>query len=247
MNEKEFEILNTGVLKPEFVKNATHFFCRAVIHECEDDVCTGYRRLVDNLIPFSQAHTETQQVKPICYGDDLLDIFFNQQNTVPMYVYFWLLRYYGCTYGEPAEYTERHYDVYGQLLQLKVECRRFQKQDDLDLMRYEKSRRRIICKAFASGDYSTTFKMTNKDFNSFINTKELETISVMLNELFHEQFNKLESPDEMCAAAYMLGIIQGKAYSHLTETYSPINTAYSLDDKYFNEAINKYKEKRGTI
>lgn len=206
--ENTNDIINTSVVATQYVKNTIHFFCKVVTHEGNGDLIQGLNILKDNIVSFSSGHTVAAGVQSVTYSDFLLEYFFNQQNRIPGYVYYWLTRYYECTYGRPSQYTERHYDVYHALQKMYIDRYRLSKQDDKDMILFRKYNRRRIGQLYKSGEYAATFSLYNKPLDSFINKSKLEDITLLLTELFHDVFDEIEGDYDL-AAAYMIGRLQG--------------------------------------
>ncbi|MGN0106347.1 MAG: hypothetical protein ACI4A5_01455 [Hominilimicola sp.] len=93
MDKETIELWNTNILKTEFVKNVTHFFCAAVLHECEYACNNDFNRacgeIFDTLYRVSHNNSDIG-IKPITHNDNLLEYFFNQKNEIPAYVFYWL-------------------------------------------------------------------------------------------------------------------------------------------------------------
>lgn len=161
-NKNVIELLNTGFVRPEFVKNVTHFFCRAVMYEDASNLQCGYQCVHENLVSFSAEHSQKHGVRPIQYCDNLLSYFFNQKNQIPGYVYYWLKSYYSCVFGDTGAYAERHYDIYNSLQREHIHHHRLIRNDAKDIAKFEKQRRRQLCRLYKSGEYSTTFALYGK-------------------------------------------------------------------------------------
>ena len=208
-NKDAIELINTGFVKPEFVKNVTHFFCRLVMDEGENDPVKGYARLRDRLLSWTASNAEGTGIRPITGFFTLLECFFNQKNEIPANVYHWLYAY--CTrYGSPSEYTYRHYDVYSALQRECIQHHRLTKQDNKDMADFEKQRRRQLCRLYKSGEYSTTFAMYGKPLDKIVDAATMEKIKDMLIDLFGKAQPSAPVDDEFAAIAYCLGRMQGR-------------------------------------
>lgn len=213
MDKETIDLINTGFLKDELVKNVTHYFCKVVFNSCRNNLTEGLHTVKDNLMSFSERHTDSIGVRPVTYSDDILAYFFNQKNEIPGHVYYWLGSLYSVSYGVPSQCKERYYNIYNALQKEYIKRYRTQKADDKDNEQYAKEARRKTCKLFASGEYKAMFELLNKPFLSYMNDKELAAADHITQNLFCQQFVDItqEKPDfDRTAAAFILGRIQGE-------------------------------------
>lgn len=224
MDNRDFiDLASTGIVKPECVKKVTGLFCRAIEHENADDLLNGYETVLHKVSRFSVKHSEKFGIRPIRPNEDLLEYFFNQRNTIPAYVYYWLKRYYNEALNDTSNYDERYYYIYNALQKEYVRRRRFIKNSNKEVAVYKKKHRRQISKMLSGGKYSTTFEMYNKPLETMIDFSELDSIADMLICLFGKTFNGELTDDNFIGLAYCLGRIQGR--SEIQRTAAPIVTA----------------------
>lgn len=215
MDAKRIELYNTGYVDRKYIKPVTNCFCAAVMHECgwleTSDLMSGYKRVKGFLLNCCERHPRIG-IKPITETTDLLEIFFNQKNSIPAYVYFWFDMAYSNIFGDTAEYSHKHTYVYNELQRIYIDGYRQSKRNDREDLRFNRLQRRNISKAFRSGDYDATFKLCNKPFADFMDMKEVKRLSDLLVMLFPE-FCSFSTPEEQTAAGYILGRMQGRADS----------------------------------
>ena len=211
MSENNRDILNTGIVKAEYVKNAIHYFCAAAELENSADVVEGARCVEKNIINYSAASTEREGVKPVTIYENILEYFFNQKNIVPAHVYCWLDCYYSGTMGRIPDYKNKHLQTYHTLQQEYIKRYRYHKQDEKDNEYYEKQRRRSICKMYRNGEHSELFRLYNTSFSDIMSEKEIDEIGTLIYDLFHRELGTLSIIEDRVAAAYVLGRIQGRA------------------------------------
>ncbi|MCH5212251.1 MAG: hypothetical protein J1G06_04485 [Oscillospiraceae bacterium] len=163
MDDKTIELINTGMVKPEYVKNVTHFFCGAVMAENDkqrnvrmDDLREAVNMVGHNIIHFSNAWAEKIGIRTVTWEDKLLEIFFNQKNMIPAYIEYWLIRYYNSLLedvgGNIANYSDRHYNIYDKLQRMYVEHYRWIKQDAKEVKKM---------KGDSGGSYASYFAVVN--------------------------------------------------------------------------------------
>lgn len=104
-----------GLVLPPYTENITHFFCKVVQIERDSNVKRAYNNIVRQLETFSKAHSGNVGVRPISAEDNIIQYFFNGENAIPRYIYYWLNRYYGSIYGDICHYSKRHIATYIKL------------------------------------------------------------------------------------------------------------------------------------
>jgi hypothetical protein len=104
-----------GLVLPPYTENITHFFCKVVQIECDSNVKRAYGSIVRQLETFSKVHSEKDRVRAISTEDNIIQYFFNGENAIPRYIYYWLNRYYGSIYGDICNYSKRHLETYVKL------------------------------------------------------------------------------------------------------------------------------------
>lgn len=212
MNKETLDMWNTGILKDELVKTTTHFFCGAVLYECERidteiGVEAGYYALKDRLTYYSRTHS-SYGVRPISHATNLLEIFFNQKKEIPAYVYFWLWKYYSRELDNIVNidtYPFRHYDTYNELQRIYIQQYRNWKYNEKDDIKYFKKTRRRICKMFRFGDYADIFKMCNTSFLDNVSKQEIDNIADLMVNLFPKEISNCPDDEHAAAIGYIIG------------------------------------------
>lgn len=224
MNNRDFiDLANTGIVKPECVKKVTGLFCRAIEHENADDLLNGYETVLHKVSRFSVKHSEQFGIRPILPNEDILEYFFNQRNTIPAYVYYWLKRYYNEALNNTSNYDERYYYIYNALQKEYVRRHRSRRYVRKEIADCEKTYRRRISKMFKSSEYAATFALYRKPLKDIVDFSKLNDIADMLICLFGKTFNGELTDDNFIGLAYCLGRIQGR--SEIQRTAAPIVTA----------------------
>ena len=209
MDKEEIELWNTGIVSPKHTKRFIHYFCGAVLHECEyacnNDFNKTCTKIFDTLYRVSHNNSDIG-ITPITHKDNLLEYLFNQKNEIPGYISYWLQYCYYDLLGKPSEYEKRHFDAYTDLQRKYIQQYRTWKQGEKDDIKFFKETRRKICKMFRSGNYADIFKMCNTSFLDNVSEQELDNISTLIANLFPKEL--CNCPDDEYAAA--IGYIIGK-------------------------------------
>lgn len=231
------ELYNTGIVKPEYVKNIIHAFCGAVLYECRRnntyDIEAAAKAVYDNMSSCSSR--DSNGLKPIGCFWDLLGWFFDQKNIIPGYIFYFLGNCYAdvldCRDKSLADYTIRHFNTYNALHRCYVNYRRWLKSDEKENRQYFNQSRRKICKMYSSGKYTAAFKLYNKGFINSIPEKQFKDISDLIMMLFPKEMSMCKNNTEAAALGYIIGRIQGASEA--------AEAAQSTDNKLSDAIINK--------
>ncbi len=207
------EQINNGILEKEYIKYNTGFFCDLVYSELQKtkDVFTAYITLAENIVAFSNARTNLDNIRPIDGIYDILTYFFNQKNEIPIRVCYWLQRYYLGGYREITYYAPKHMAIYNDLQKIFIHHYRWRKRDAKENAQYYRQRLRRISKMYRSGNYTATFKLYNTPLENAMDLQELSDVPDMLRFLFGKQINSNLSGYDELAIGYILGRIQGRS------------------------------------
>lgn len=137
---ENYSINGVGILPQQYAENVTHFFCKAVQIECDNDVKKAYDRVVYQLETFSNSHSEADGVRAISAKDDIIQYFFNGEKVIPSYVYYWLDRYYSSVFGDIRNYSKRHCVTYAKLRNIYL----LMEEQERQKWNFYKSRKKII-------------------------------------------------------------------------------------------------------
>ncbi len=208
MNKKDIELWNTGIVNPKHTKRFIHYFCGAVLHECEyarnNDFDKACDKIFDTLYRVSHNNSDIG-ITTITYKDNLLEYLFNQKNEIPGYISYWLQCCYYNLLGKASEYEKRHFDVYTDLQRMYIEQYRNRKYGEKDERKFIKETRRKLCKMFRSGKYANAFKMYNTSFLDNITEQELEDISILITNLFPKELSDCHDSGRTAAVGYIIG------------------------------------------
>lgn len=199
--------INTGFITGSAVKKYINFFCAAVESEVTPtgDIKDAYNQLHEKIKSFSRLYGGLRGIRVITEYEDVLSYFFDQKNTIPVYVCYWLM----CCYDDTIPLTNGSIKLtatYKALQKLYIQQYRWCKHEDAEDMKYGRMWRRKLCKMYRSGLYAATFKLYGKPSADIIDSREAEDIETMLSVLFPEQmFN------DNLTIGYMIGRIQGRS------------------------------------
>lgn len=203
---------NYTIVNSKYVKNAIHMFC-AVVEDISKNKHCGIEEscyfVEHELKRYSERNTKICEYRPIEQEEDILSSFFNQQNCIPLYIFYWLCSWSDMDINKVKDFSHRYYDTYQKLQQKYVERYRAGKQDEKDYRNCRKQVRRQLCQLYKSGKYSAVFKLYGKPLSNVIDvsSKNLDDIYTLLTEFFYEDFNTFAEQD--IAVAYLIGLQQG--------------------------------------
>ena len=213
-NNKEIETINKGFITGRAVKKYINFFCAAVDYELSENSDINIRKASDRvsqkIVAYSNARKKQRGIRAVAYHENLLPYFFNQKNTIPGYICYWLKSYYKDTIPFTDE-SIKETDTYKAMQRLYIQQYRWMKAEkarELSLMRKE---RRKICRMYRSGKYATTFKLYGKQLDKLLNEQELKDIDDLVMYLFGDQINNGFFSYSDVAVGYALGRIQGRS------------------------------------